>query len=137
MWRFNGYALTCPEGGIWGARSGGRPGNSPKVTYGPDGLSECLPEGLYLILRREFVEIKDEKGYYNDPGMYLPEKNEGWFVPLRPLFYTERGTPEKGRFGSIPMGKRPAPTAVSAYSPEITPSCSCCWYAGRSARIWR
>ena len=35
----------------------------PKVTYGPDGLSECLPEGLYLILRREFVEIKDEKGY--------------------------------------------------------------------------
>lgn len=107
MWRFNGYALTCPEGGIWGARSDGRPGNSPKVTYGPDGLSECLPEGLYLILRREFVEIKDEKGYYNDPGMYLPEKNEGWFVPLRPLFYTERGTPEKGRFGIHPDGEAP------------------------------
>lgn len=33
MWRFNGYALTCPEGGIWGARSGGSPGYSRNVTY--------------------------------------------------------------------------------------------------------
>ena len=40
--------------------------------------------------------------------MYLPEKDEGWFVPLRPLFYTERGTPEKGSvFGIHPDGVAP------------------------------
>lgn len=110
MWRFNGYALTCPEGGIWGARSGGSPGYSRNVTYGMAGLAEALPEGPYLILRGQQSNLEPTGKASLDAlyeKMFVPGTKRGWFVPLRPLFYTERGTPERGRFGIHPDGEFP------------------------------
>lgn len=99
-WKFDGRFLVAPSGERWNARSGGLLGNNPNVTYRSDGRSAALPGGTYRIVREQATGVSRKE-------MLIPGRNWGWWVPLEPLFETERGTAARGRFGVHPDGDLP------------------------------
>lgn len=101
MWKFDGRFLTFGSNATWPARSGGSKGDSSNVSYGADGRALALDNGPYRIVKRG---EKHGPVPVKNPKMLIPGREEGWFVPLEPLFPTIRGTPERGRFGIHPDG---------------------------------